>query len=102
MQRVVALLARKEQTMLGPVGAARVAAPRTGLTGVIGIRFDSQAACHGRLVREQLLQFRKGPLARVPIGTACLLRHGEELFAAARGACGAGRALGCQSVLLAR
>src|SRR5215831_3814594 len=80
MQPVVALLARKEQTMLGPVGAARVATPRTGLVARVGIYFDAQAACQNGLVREQLLQFRKGPLARVPIGTVCLLRHGDEVF----------------------
>ena len=89
MQPVVTLLAEEGQTMVRPVGAARVSAPRTGLTGVVGIHFDAQAACQDGLVREQLLQFRKGPLARVPIGTACLLRHGDQLFAAAHGACGA-------------
>jgi hypothetical protein len=52
MQRVMALLADKEQTMSRPVGAARVFAPWTGLAGVVSIHFDAQAACQDGLVRE--------------------------------------------------
>src|SRR5215468_8878831 len=89
MQPGVALLALKERTMVWPVGAAGVPAPRTGLTGG-GIHVDAQAACRGGLVREQLLPFRKGPVARVPIGTACLPGHGDQWCAltAARAAPG--------------
>src|SRR5262249_17330733 len=68
MQPGVALQALKEQTMVGPVGAARLSAARTGLTGGVGSHVDAQAACQGGLVHEQLLQVRKGPGARVPIG----------------------------------
>jgi hypothetical protein len=80
MQPVVALLADKEQTMLRPVGSARVSTPRTGLAGVVSIHLDAPAACQGGLVHEQLLQFRKGPFARVSIGTTGLPGHGDQLF----------------------
>src|SRR5215470_10047644 len=35
MQPVMALPAEEEQTLLGPVGTARISAPRTGLTGIV-------------------------------------------------------------------
>src|SRR5262249_16424570 len=43
--------------------------------GVVGIDFDAQRPGEHRLIGEQLVQLREGPLARMPVGPALLLRR---------------------------
>jgi hypothetical protein len=83
MEGEVALLADKEQPLLGAIPPARVAAAGTTLTGVVGIHTDADAARQSGLVGNDTPEFRKGPVGGVAIGLARFGGHGDQVVALA-------------------
>ena len=70
----MAVLADKEQPLLGSVLFARKATARACLAGIMGIHLDAQRARQDRFIGEKAMQFRKRPLRGVLVGPALLLR----------------------------
>src|SRR5579871_5595412 len=69
----MALLTDKAQAFVGPIGAAREPTARAHLAGIVRINLDTDAAYQRGLVRQQAVQFCKGPLRGVPVGSSLLL-----------------------------
>ena len=83
MEGQLAVLADKEQPVLGTIPFAGVATARAGLTGVVGIHADAAAACERCFVGQQPAQLGKGPLGGMPIRLARFGGHGNQLLAEA-------------------
>src|SRR5258708_16877907 len=73
MKGIVATLTDKQQPLLRAIVFAGIAAPRAGLTGVVGVHFDRHTATESRLVRDVAMQFGKGPLRGMAICSPLLL-----------------------------
>ena len=74
-------LADKEQPLLGSVLLGRVPTVRAGLTGVVGVYLHTERASQHGFVVQEGVQFGKGPLGGVPVGSALLLRRLLAVFA---------------------
>src|SRR5215472_13400820 len=83
MEGELALLADKEQPVVGTVLPAGVAAARTGLTGVVGIHADTTTPRQGRLVGQQSPQLGKRPAGGMPIRPARFGGNRDQLLALA-------------------
>lgn len=75
------VLTGKKQAFLWPVLLAGMSTPGTGLRGVVGIDLDGDRACQHCLVRNQGVQFGKGPLGVHPVRFAGLWGHPLVSFA---------------------
>ena len=69
----MAVLADKEQSLLGAIVRTAIAAARACLAGVVSIYLHAQRAGQDRLVVQEGVQFDKGPLGGMPVGTSLLL-----------------------------
>ena len=83
MEGKLAVLADKEQPVLGTVLSARVATARTALTRVVGIHADAATASQGRFVGQQSAQFGKRPLRGMSIRLAGFRGNRNQVLALA-------------------
>lgn len=68
------LAADKEQALFRAVGLAGKATARAHLAGIVRIHFDAEASGQPRLVVQEGVQLRKGPLGSMAVGATLLLR----------------------------
>ncbi len=73
--RALRIPTAKLQAVLRAVLLARVAAQWTGLAGIVRIHLDGKRPCKRGLVGDHAVQFGKGPLGSVPVGST---RFGRE------------------------
>jgi len=70
----MATLTPEQQSLIWAVGSRGVAAPGTGLAGVVRIDFDRHTARKPGFVGDVALQFSKGPLGGMSVCLSLLLR----------------------------
>ncbi len=75
VQGELALLAHKEQPVVGAVRAASEATAWTTLAGVVGIHADAATPGQSRLIGEQPAQLRTRPFRGVPVGASLFFRR---------------------------